>query len=206
VEWLVGTTLAIAAYLLGSFPTAYLLVRWRRGVDIRQLGSGNVGALNTYEQLGPWGAALVLATDAAKGVLAVAVPWLVGAADWVIFATTPLVIAGHNWPVFLGFRGGKGAATVVGISFIMVPALTAISAVPCILVIALRRNVVAGITAGFVTVNALLLVTGQRPENIALCYFLTILVAASYWAGKRRRILASVRSGDWRRLLSDMLG
>ena len=81
MEWLVGTTLAIAAYLLGSFPTAYLLVRWRRGVDIRQLGSGNVGALNTYEQLGPWGAALVLATDAAKGVLAVAVPWLVGAAD-----------------------------------------------------------------------------------------------------------------------------
>ena len=54
--------------------------------------------------------------------------------------------------------------------------------------------------------NALLLVTGQRPENIALCYFLTILVAASYWAGQRQRIIASVRSGDWRRLLSDMLG
>ena len=187
---------------MGSVPTAYLLVRVVNGVDIRQSGSGNVGALNTYHQLGSAGAMAVLLADAAKGVLAVGVPWLLGAADWVIFATTPLVVAGHNWPVFLGFRGGKGAATVIGISFIMVPILTAIGAVACLLVIALRRNVVAGIAAGFVTVNALLLVTTQLPQNVALCYFLTILVAATYWAGKRRSIIESWQSRDWRKLLS----
>ena len=190
---------------MGSVPTAYLLVRVVRGVDIRQSGSGNVGALNTYHQLGFAGAMAVLLADAAKGVLAVGVPWLLGAADWVIFATTPLVVAGHNWPVFLGFRGGKGAATVVGISFIMVPILTAISAVACLLVIALRRNAVAGIAAGFVTVNALLLVTPQLPQNVALCYFLTIMVAAAYWAGKRRSIIESWQSRDWRKLLSHLV-
>ena len=200
-----GIALALGAYLLGSVPTAYLLVRVVKGVDIRQVGSGNVGALNAYQQLGFTGAMAVLLADAAKGVLAVGIPWLLGAPGWVIFATTPLVIAGHNWSVFLGFRGGKGAATVVGISFIMVPVLTAISAVPCILIIAFRRNVVAGIAAGFITVNLLLAVTQQRPENLALCYFLTILVAASYWAGKRRSIMESWQSRDWRKLLSDLV-
>ena len=194
--------MAMGGYLLGSVPTAYLLVRVVRGVDIRQSGTGNVGALNTYHHLGFAGAMAVLLADTAKGVLAVGVPWLLGAADWVVFATTPLVVAGHNWPVFLGFRGGKGAATVIGISFIMVPILTAIGAVACLLVIALRRNVVAGIAAGFVTVNALLLVTTQLPQNVALCYFLTILVAATYWVGKRRGIIESWQSRDWRKLLS----
>ena len=122
--------MALGAYLLGSVPAAYLLVRIAKGVDIRTVGSGNVGALNTYRQVGIWGGVLVLVVDTAKGVLAVAVPRLIGADDWTIFLTTPLIVAGHNWPVFLNFRGGKGAASIFGVSLVLVPGLTLITVVP----------------------------------------------------------------------------
>ncbi len=111
LDLVLGLVLSLGSYLLGSVPTAYLVVRALRGDDIRRLGSGNVGALNTYHLLGFGPAMLVLVGDTAKGVLAVGVPWLTGADYWVIFATTPLVVVGHNWPVFLKFQGGKGAAT-----------------------------------------------------------------------------------------------
>ena len=122
--------LGLGAYLLGSVPTAYIMVRLVTGHDIRRLGSKNVGALNTYQQVGTWRAVPVLIVDAGKGVLAVLVPIWLGAPHWTVLATTTLVVAGHNWPVFLGFRGGKGASAIFGVSLALVPVLTLITLVP----------------------------------------------------------------------------
>ena len=99
--------LVLGAYLLGSVPTAYIMVRLVTGNDIRCLGSRNVGTLNTYHQLGTWDAMPVLLVDAGKGALAVLVPAWLGAPHWTVFFTTALVVGGHNWPVFLNFQGGK---------------------------------------------------------------------------------------------------
>jgi glycerol-3-phosphate acyltransferase PlsY len=165
-----------------------------------------VGALNTFNQAGPWAGIVVLLADAAKGVLAVGLPWLVGADYWVIFATTPLVVVGHNWPVFLNFQGGKGAATILGISLMMVPVLTIISAAPSILLMWLLRNVVLGAALGFVMVNILILVTGQQTDQVALCYFLTFLVSATYIVAHRRHIVESVRHRRWKKLLFELSG
>ena len=199
-------SLALGAYFLGSIPTAYILVRWVKGQDIRDGGSHNVGALNTYRQAGIPAGIAVLLVDMAKGVLAVVVPRLVGAEDWVLFLTTHLVVAGHNWPVFLNFRGGKGAAAIFGISLVIVPWLTAITAGPSILVMLLLRNVVLGAALGFALLNVLLWVTGQGAQQTGLCLLLTVLVTGTYLINIREHIVSSIKTREWRELFLNMAG
>jgi glycerol-3-phosphate acyltransferase PlsY len=198
--------LALAAYVLGSVPTAYIVVRAVNGEDIRDVGSHNVGALNAYRRVGAWAGLTVLLVDAAKGVLAVTVPRLLGIDDWALFITTPLVVAGHNWPVFLNFRGGKGAAAIFGISLVIVPWLTVITAGPSILVMLLLRNVVLGAALGFILLNILPWVTGQGAEQVGLCLLLTLLVTGTYVLNIRDQILSNIKARQWRALFLELAG
>ena len=198
--------MAVAAYVVGSVPTAYLVVRMVRGEDIRNVGSHNVGALNAYKRIGAWAGLTVLLVDTAKGVLAVAAPRLLGFDDWVLFITTPLVVAGHNWPVFLNFRGGKGAAAIFGISLVIVPWLTVITVGPSILVMLLLRNVVLGAALGFIMLNTLLWVTGQGAQQVGLCLVLTFLVTGTYVLNVREHIISSIKARRWRQLFLDLAG
>jgi glycerol-3-phosphate acyltransferase PlsY len=108
---------AFVGYVLGSFPTAYLLVRWKSNIDIRKAGSGNVGTLNSYEVTNSKavGAGVLLA-DFLKGMLAVlAVHSLIGS-DFATLASGGVgAVAGHNFPVWLRFKGGRGLATAAGV-------------------------------------------------------------------------------------------
>ena len=191
---------------MGSVPTAYILVRWMEGEDIRDVGSRNVGALNAYNRTGAWAGLLVLLVDTAKGVLVVAAPRLLGVDPWVLFITSPLVVVGHNWPVFLNFRGGKGAAAIFGISLVIVPWLTIITAGPSILVMLLLRNVVLGAAFGFISLNTLLWVTGQGAEQVGLCLLLTLLVTGTYVLNVRDHIFTSIKARRWRQLFLDLAG
>ena len=205
-ETFIVISLALGAYVLGSVPTAYILVRWMEGEDIRDVGSRNVGALNAYNRTGAWAGLLVLVVDTAKGVLAVAAPRLLGVDASVLFITTPLVVAGHNWPVFLNFRGGKGAAAIFGISLVIVPWLTVITAAPSILVMLLLRNVVLGAAFGFILLNTLLWVTGQGAEQVGLCLLLTLLVTGTYVLNVRDHIFTPIKARRWRQLFLDLAG
>ena len=105
----------LQAYLLGSIPFGYLLYKRRQGGDIRAVGSGNIGATNVLRGAGIAAGAATLLLDAAKGYLAVALAGAItgGAPEWVSLAAL-LAVAGHVFPVFLKFRGGKGVATCFG--------------------------------------------------------------------------------------------
>jgi len=199
-------SMALAAYVLGSVPTAYIVVRAVKGEDIRDVGSHNVGALNAYRRVGAWAGLTVLLVDGAKGVLAVVAPRLLGIDEWALFITTPLVVAGHNWPVFLNFRGGKGAAAIFGISLVIVPWLTVITAGPSILVMVLLRNVVLGAAFGFILLNILLWVTGQAAQQVSLCLLLTLLVTGTYVLNVRNHILSSIKARQWRALFLKLAG
>ncbi len=107
------------------------------------------------------------------------------------------VVAGHNWPVFLGFRGGKGAATVLGVSLAVQPWLTLIAIVPTVTLAALTRNLVLGATVGFVVLNVLTIVTGQGLSQILLCLALTLVVTATYFGRSWRQTVAAARSRRW---------
>ena len=196
--------LGVAIYLVGSVPSAYILVRLVKGVDVREVGTKNVGALNTFHLIGAWAGLLVLVADAAKGALAVGLPLWAGAPGWTLNITAPLVVAGHSWPVFLGFRGGKGAAAILGVSLALVPWLTLMSLLPAALFALLLRNVVLGAAFGFVFLNSLLVVTGQSPQMVALCILLTGFVTATYLFAIREHVAVSVRTRQWRHLFLGM--
>ena len=120
----------IAAYIIGSFPSAYLVARLRKGVDIRTVGSRNMGAMNTFYRVGFWYGMLVLALDIGKGMAAVALAGFLmklgNPSDFVLLLIRLLagfiVVLGHAFPVFLKFKGGKGGATCIGVLvFLMWP-------------------------------------------------------------------------------------
>ena len=111
----------IAGYLIGSLPFAFLIGRWRKGVDIRQVGSRNMGAMNVLYSIGPLYGLLVLILDFTKGVLAVFIAHWLADSQIVEMLAGAAVVAGHILPVFLKFKGGKGGATCIGVFFILMP-------------------------------------------------------------------------------------
>ena len=112
----------VGAYLLGSIPTAYIIGKFRKGTDIRDVGSKNKGAMNVIYNVGFWWGAVVLAIDIGKGVIAMFIAKELNIPEIAYYATGVVVILGHNFPLFLKFRGGKGGATAVGVlSYVMFP-------------------------------------------------------------------------------------
>ncbi|MFB5189417.1 glycerol-3-phosphate 1-O-acyltransferase PlsY [Alicyclobacillus fastidiosus] len=135
----------VIAYLIGSISTSTIVVRLVSGKDIRHHGSGNAGATNTLRMLGTkWGIA-VLIVDAVKGMIALWVVYGLAHANPVALALSAIaVVVGHNWPIFFGFRGGKGIATTIGVLLWMAPLMTIIAGILCLIVIALTRYVSLG--------------------------------------------------------------
>lgn len=191
----------VLAYTIGAASPAYLIAHWVRGIDIRGVGSGNAGAANTFRQVGMAAGLTVLVMDALKGVIAVLTPGLLGAPEGAAFIAAIAVVVGHNWSVFLGFRGGKGVATVLGVSLAMIPGITIIAAIPAALVIALTRNVVLGGALGFLLLNALTIATGQPGPLVALCLFLSVIIVTTHLAGTWRQYLEALRTRQWQRML-----
>ena len=111
----------VIAYLLGSIPFGYLIVRRKIGADIRQTGSGGTGATNVSRRAGKTAGILTLLLDAAKGCVAVVIAQVVSGDDWMVAAAAIAALVGHIFPVWLGFRGGKGVATAVGIFAVLAP-------------------------------------------------------------------------------------
>lgn len=171
----------IVAYLLGAFPPAYLIARVTRGIDIRNYGSGNVGSLNVYRYVGRRGAAVVFILDTAKGALAVLLPRWLGAPDMAMYVSAILVVVGHNWSVFLRFSGGKGVATVFGVTVTVIPILALVTLPPAMLLMAVLRSSVLGMVVAFIALNVLTIVTGQSIETIIVCLLLTIVVAVTHF-------------------------
>ena len=115
-----GVLLVLLGYVLGSVPTG-LLVGRAFGVDVRKVGSGNIGMANVLRAAGKWPAALTMIGDMLKGLLPVVVARTFTENEWVLAAVALAAVAGHCWPVFLRFRGGKGVATGAGTSIGLAP-------------------------------------------------------------------------------------
>lgn len=131
--WLVWILVIVGSYLLGSLPSAYVVVKWRTGKDIRTMGSGNVGTTNAVRAVGPLGY-LVFVLDVLKGFL----PVLIARVYWgfpLAAAAGLAALLGHFFPVWLQFRGGKGVATSFGIYLALAP-ITALIGIAVWLVLA----------------------------------------------------------------------
>ena len=116
-------SLLLASYLIGGIPTAYLAARILKGRDIRDLGDHNSGAANVFKNVGPRAGLIVGAIDIAKGGVAVLLTRLALDSLTAEMIAGVLVVAGHNWPIYLRLRGGRGAATAVGVLIATLPFL-----------------------------------------------------------------------------------
>jgi glycerol-3-phosphate acyltransferase PlsY len=135
----------LVAYVIGSIPFGYLIVRARVGADIRETGSGGTGATNVSRRVGKIAGLLTLLLDAAKGAIAtlLARHWV--ATDDQLTLTVSLaavaVIVGHIFPIWLGFRGGKGVATAIGVFLVLAPIAVASAGIIFVAVLLLTRYV-----------------------------------------------------------------
>jgi acyl phosphate:glycerol-3-phosphate acyltransferase len=111
----------IIGYLLGSISTAYIVVRKRKGIDIRNVGSRNMGAANVMREIGTREGIFVGLIDIAKGAGAILIVQTLNISELWVFGAGFAALVGHNFPVFAGFRGGKGSATVIGIFLVLAP-------------------------------------------------------------------------------------
>ena len=196
--FLTGVAVFPVAYLVGSLPTAYILARFLKGIDIRTVGSRNPGAVNVFREVGPWAGLTVLAVDAMKGAVVMLSILALDLGDYAMFIGALAVVIGHNWPVFLHFRGGKGVATIFGLSLAVLPLWTLLSLLISLTFGFATRSVVFGIAAGIVAINAFTISTGQSAAQIGLCLTLSAVVIATHYAITYKEVMASVqRRGLW---------
>ena len=155
-EFVTGVVVFLIGYLLGSIPSAYIFTRMSSGKDIRKLGGGNVGGLNTFREVGALPAIAVGIIDFGKGAVVVAIAhWLLKVDPVYVFLAAGAAVVGHNWMVWLRFSGGKGMGATVGALVVLMPVygyltglwvLLGIIAVP----FAITRNVALSMGIGLV--------------------------------------------------------
>jgi glycerol-3-phosphate acyltransferase PlsY len=150
----------VAGYLLGSIPFALLLSR-RQGIDIRHVGSGNVGATNVLRTVGAPAAVVTLVLDAGKGIAATLLAQRLSDEPIVAVLAALASITGHAYPVWLRFRGGKGVATAAGAFAVLAPVALGIAVVTFVVTVWLTRFVSLGSMIAAVTLVGVLFVMGS---------------------------------------------
>ena len=169
----------IIAYLLGSIPFAYIIGKWR-GLDVRKVGDKNVGTFNVFRHAG-WGAGiLTLVADVGKGAVAILVAELLSANELVVFGAGVAAVIGHNWPVFLHFRGGRGLAVVIGALLALLPIEMLIAAAISLLVLYATRNTIWFGVAMFIPLAVLSIVFKETFSMIIYSVVLPCLAGLAH--------------------------
>lgn len=144
-----GILSIIIGYLLGSIPTAYIVSRMRKGIDIRNVGSGNMGGANVMRQIGTHEGVFVGLFDIAKGAWAILIAQALNVSELWVLGTGFAALVGHNFPVFAGFRGGRGAATIIGIFLVLAPKAMPITLIIIAIPFFTTRKFTGAILIGF---------------------------------------------------------
>ena len=171
---ILGLTVVVFGYFLGAIPSAYIMARLRKGIDIRNYGVGNVGAVNVFRNVGIWEGLVVIFVDMAKGAAAILIAQALDASQFWVLGAGFAALLGHNYPVFIGFRGGKGSATVIGIFLMLVPEEIGIALGIIVILILITRNVAFALTVGFVFMPFLIWLFGE--SMVLVFYSLAILI------------------------------
>jgi len=173
---LVEVIIIVFAYLIGSIPTGLLLAKAFGGVDIRETGSGNIGATNVYRTLGRKVGLLTLIGDCLKGVIPVVAAICLGLPGFWIAAVGLAAFLGHVYTVFLGFKGGKGVATALGV-FLAASPLSVVAALVVFSLVLYKWRFVslASVTAAACMPLLVTLISG-KPETVAMTIVIAVIV------------------------------
>jgi glycerol-3-phosphate acyltransferase PlsY len=188
----------ICSYLLGSIPAAYLVARIRKGVDIRTVGSRNMGTMNVMYQVGFAYGLLVLVIDIGKGALAVLIAQWLGLPQIIQLFAGAIVVLGHVFPVFLKFRGGKGGATCIGVLAALIP--WAALAYLVLFLILLRLTRFATLSYGLTFICFPIIAAFVYHDTTLVIYSLLILLIPGLLYIPRIKEMYA-KGGSWRRVL-----
>jgi glycerol-3-phosphate acyltransferase PlsY len=171
----------LLAYLLGSFPTAFILAKILRGRDIREMGDGNMGAQNVFHQINPAAGIAVGFTDAFKGALIVTLARVMGLPQSIVLICGVAAVLGHNWPVFLKFRGGRGEATTIGILLTLMPWPMLVSCTLGLITLLKTKNVTLSSAPLFISLPLLCWLFNTQAELIIYSMVLPSLVGFTHF-------------------------
>lgn len=197
---LVNILITLAAYLLGSIPSGYLLVKYvySAGEDVRQIGSGATGATNVVRRAGLTAGVLTLLIDVAKGAVAVMLMRLAAGEDYAWLGTAGLAaVAGHIFPVFLGFRGGKGVATGLGVFLLLAPVPVSFALAVFLMTVAATRymSLASILATATVPVATLILYGWVWPHAQLAALVITTLAASTLIIAKHHENISRLLAG-----------
>ena len=195
---MIESLMIIICYLIGSMPFGYIVAKVVKKIDIRDYGSGNIGATNAFRVLGPWLASLVLIGDLLKGFLAIVLFYQLNIDSlFVIILGGLAVIVGHDWSIFLEFKGGKGIATTYGVFLALNPKIALLSALIWLIVIALTRYAsLASILS--LSVLVVLMLWFKQPQEYII-FSVIILALALY---RHRGNILRLKEGKEKKFLT----
>jgi glycerol-3-phosphate acyltransferase PlsY len=165
---------SVIAYLLGNFATAYLVAKAAGKIDIRKYGSGNAGSTNVLRVLGAKPAAIAFLGDVLKGTAAVLIGRYIGGSYGEILAGI-FVVVGHNWPIVLGGKGGKGIATTIGLVLPIYPIMVILIVITGVIVIFTTRYVSLASITGVLIFPIAMIVTQEPMEYILFSLILSAM-------------------------------
>ena len=187
------------AYLIGSISWGYMLLQWKMGVDVREYGSGRTGMSNVLRTGGVKSAAVVLTLDIAKGVIAVIIAKQVLGTHGAEVAAGLIVLVGHNWPVFLKFKGGRGILTALGGLALMVPIAAVVATATFLTITYLSRYISLGSVTG-VVIGALSIIALALADVNSDTYMIYGFIACIMIVWQHRDNIQRIRDGTERRL------
>lgn len=183
-------------YLLGSIPFGYIVGKLFKKIDIRELGSGNIGATNVFRILGPSLASLVLIGDIGKGIFSIYLVRYLNIDNLLILTIAGLVvICGHDWSLFLGFKGGKGIATTFGVVFALNPTISILALIIWGVVLVTTRYVSLSSIFAVISIFIFTILFKQPYEYII---FSTIILVLGIFNHKDN--IKRLRSGNERKI------
>ena len=181
LDGLTGISFIFISYLIGGISSAYLVTRLVLGQDIRNLGDNNPGAANVFRNVSPKAGLTVGVFDILKGVLAVLlVRGLTGSTTLELMAGVAVVV-GHNWPIHLGFRGGRGAATAVGVLLITVPLVSIPVAAVTLIVLQFTKRATVALGVFLIAVPVLAFPVGYSYAMVSYVIAVPVLVGLTHY-------------------------
>jgi len=192
MPWLI----VVLGYFLGSIPTAYIAGHLLKGVDIRRVGDENMGAANAFHQLGAKVGVAVGIVDAGKGALAVLIALAANLPQAAVLFTGAAVVVGHNWPIFIGFRGGRGESTTIGVLLATITQPMLIIAGPAIAAHFILRDTTKAAAFIFVPLPLVCWWLGLPGALIAYSIALPCLVGFTHFLRTRRVVETSGTGSD----------
>ncbi len=194
---LVYLIIIITAYLLGNISTSYIVAKRLAGVDIRTQGSGNAGSTNVLRTLGKKAGALTFIGDVLKGLIAVLIARLIAYGvnlddTTCAYIAVVAVVLGHNYPVFLGFKGGKGVATSLGSMLGMNPLVALLCLGFFIIIVAITKYVSLGSMLG-IGLSPVIMMINHNTKGVLVTLFLTISVAITHKENIKRLLNGTER-------------